>query len=252
MSNEQTDKPSQPANNAPLSNKRVTLWLTWWAIVVGLTILMPNEFVRLREAIDADAGWASWLTSINLDTTLPFACFLLLPLFWFIRRRKPYKSPSALQTWFGAETKPHPSTSWADIVRAVALAVFVGIVSWSMSARIGATPITVNTPYSRKVIPLSELPPALHDEYSYLFQAGTFLAGRLAFPSAPRHPELFDQMHVLNDNDVYAGRYFPGTAFWMAPFVALGKPYWGHWLAGASARRLCFLSAVSWPEMPRD
>jgi hypothetical protein len=78
-----------------------------------------------------------------------------------------------------------------------------------------------------------DLPPAIHDEYSYLFQAKTFLAGRLWFPSHQNAPELFDQMHVLNDNGKFASRYFPGAGAWMASFVALGRPYWGHWLAGA-------------------
>ena len=235
MSNEHAHPPQQPGNNDP-----ARLRLTWWAIVVGLAIIVPSEYVRLCAATDSTAGWAGWFTSINLDTTLPFYCFLLLPLFWFIRKRKRYKPRRYLQTWFGAETKPHPSTSRADIIRAVSLAVFVGGISWSLSAKVGARPIAVNSPYSTQVIPLAKLPPALHDEYSYLFQARTFLAGRLAFPSDSRHPELFDQMHVLNDNGVYAGRYFPGTAIWMAPFVAIGKPYWGHWLAGAFSAAFVF------------
>src|SRR5207342_1934219 len=75
------------------------------------------------------------------------------------------------------------------------------------------------------------LPPAYHDEYSYLFQARTFLAGRVSFPSHEA-ARLFDQMHVLNEGQ-FASRYFPGTGLWMAPFVALGNPWWGHWFAGA-------------------
>ncbi|GIS57882.1 MAG: hypothetical protein CM1200mP2_01070 [Planctomycetaceae bacterium] len=39
-------------------------------------------------------------------------------------------------------------------------------------------------------------------------------------------------MHVLNDEGVFASRYFPGVGGWMAPFVAWGKPTWGHFLAG--------------------
>src|SRR5438552_3811289 len=71
-----------------------------------------------------------------------------------------------------------------------------------------------------------DLPPAYHDEYSYLFQAETFLAGRVWFPSH-EGARLFDQMHVLNEGR-FASRYFPGTGSWMAPFVAAGHPYWGH------------------------
>ena len=47
-------------------------------------------------------------------------------------------------------------------------------------------------------------------------------------------PDLFHQVHVLN-RPTTASRYFPWTGLWMAPFVALGYPYFGHWLAGAIA-----------------
>src|SRR5207237_6153132 len=83
-----------------------------------------------------------------------------------------------------------------------------------------------------------KLPPAYHDEYSYLFQAETFLAGRVSFPSHEA-ARLFDQMHVVNEGR-FASRYFPGTGLWMAPFVALGHPYWGPWLAGALCAVLMF------------
>ena len=63
-----------------------------------------------------------------------------------------------------------------------------------------------------------DLPPAYHDEFSYQFQAKTFLAGRLSFPSFAPMPELFDQMHVLNEGR-FASRYFPGAGLWLAPFV---------------------------------
>ncbi len=86
----------------------------------------------------------------------------------------------------------------------------------------------------------TDLPPIYHDEYSYLFQAKTYLSGRTWFPSHPTHPGLFDQMHVLNDNGRMASRYFPGTGLWMAPFVAIGHPYWGHWLCGMLTAALAY------------
>ncbi len=82
---------------------------------------------------------------------------------------------------------------------------------------------------------IGDWPPAYHDEYSYLFQAKTFLDGRTWLPSHPTHPELFDQVHVLNDNGRMASRYFPGTGAWMSPFVAMHRPYWGHWICGMLA-----------------
>jgi Dolichyl-phosphate-mannose-protein mannosyltransferase len=105
------------------------------------------------------------------------------------------------------------------------LALVVGAASFGVSTGIGSS--------------LENLPPAYHDEYSYLFQAKTLLAGRFSFPSHPTHPELFDQMHVLNEGRM-ASRYYPGTGLWLAPFVALGHPYWGQWLAGAVASVLIF------------
>jgi len=76
------------------------------------------------------------------------------------------------------------------------------------------------------------LPPAYHDEYSYLFLAESLLQGRWTWPSPPVLPELFTQYHILNEG-VMASRYYPGTAMWIAPWLALGHPEWGHWTAGA-------------------
>ncbi len=84
-----------------------------------------------------------------------------------------------------------------------------------------------------------DLPPAYHDEYSYLFQAATFLAGRVSYPSYEPLPELFNQMHVLNEGR-FVSRYFPGVGLWMAPFLAFDHPWWGHWTAHAIASCLVF------------
>jgi len=78
--------------------------------------------------------------------------------------------------------------------------------------------------------PFAGLPPAIHDEYSYLFQAQTFLDGRTWLPSFPQHADLFDQMHVLNEGR-FASRYFPGAGAWLAPFVQFGNAWEGQWLA---------------------
>jgi len=65
-----------------------------------------------------------------------------------------------------------------------------------------------------------------HDEWSYLFQAKTYLAGRMSYPSPPS-PEHFDSFHIVNQGRM-ASRYFPGTGVVLMPFVAAGVP----WLAG--------------------
>lgn len=81
------------------------------------------------------------------------------------------------------------------------------------------------------------LSPGMHDEWSYLFQAETFLLGRFSLPGENAIPGLFDQIHVLNEGR-FASRYFPGTGLWLAPFVALGIPYPGQWLAAGLAALL--------------
>ncbi|MFO0919805.1 MAG: hypothetical protein U0872_16015, partial [Planctomycetaceae bacterium] len=125
----------------------------------------------------------------------------------------------------GATTPPVEPTSRG---RRIATAVLLAGCSWGVSD------------WTAQII--GDWPPAYHDEYSYLFQAKTFLAGRTWFPSHPTHPELFDQVHVLNDNGRMASRYFPGTGAWMAPFVAMNRPYWGHWICGMFAT-LCIYAA---------
>jgi len=65
--------------------------------------------------------------------------------------------------------------------------------------------------------------PTIHDEQSYLFQAKTFLLGRVVNPPHPER-QFFDQYHIINEG-VYASKYFPGFAVTLAPFVLLGVPY---------------------------
>ena len=111
---------------------------------------------------------------------------------------------------------------------------FVAFIAAVSCLRVASTPVTADG------VAFGALPPAYHDEYSYLFQAQTFEAGRLSFPSHPTAARLFDQMHVLNE-DYFASRYFPGTGFWIAPFLMLGNPYVGHWLATVIVCVIVFL-----------
>lgn len=108
----------------------------------------------------------------------------------------------------------------------VATMIFLGSLSLLLSALTGMR--------------FGDLPPAYHDEYSYLFEAQTILQGRWSWPSSPQLPELFDQFHILNEGRM-ASRYYPGTALWLAPWVALGHPYWGQWIAGALSTMLVFM-----------
>ncbi|MEP3478747.1 MAG: hypothetical protein ABJZ55_05825 [Fuerstiella sp.] len=129
--------------------------------------------------------------------------------------------------------------STALVVQTLLIALCSLMASWS----IGQTEIAVRSaPGPIIQVPFSDLPPAYHDEFSYLLQAETFAAKRLTWPKAPVAPDLFHQFHVLN-TDVTVSRYFPLTGLWMAPCLAVGHPIWGHWLAGSMAAVFFFWSA---------
>lgn len=186
-------------------------------VVAFLTVLilcLSNEALRWFDPALRNLALTRWLCGENADW-LPFLPWLIAaPLFWTIRsRRRP-----AVQD--AEESGASPERSSPPPVLHAALAVLVAAVSFGMSLWVSDR--------------FGDVPPAYHDEFSYLFQARTFLAGRFWFPSFEPMPELFDQMHVLNEGR-FASRYFPGTGLWLAPFVAFGHPWLGHWIAGALA-----------------
>jgi len=194
-------------------------YLAGWGVFIGRELF--------RSAGDSrDFSLVGWLLEAELDTYLVAVWLLLAPLAWFLRRSLFWNGGTASKwmsvrwkTWIAEAAGMCRSTR-----RAAVLSLLVGLTSLAASGEVGKE--------------FDGWPPAYHDEYSYLFQARTFLAGRLSFPSHEA-PRLFDQMHVLNEGR-FASRYFPGTGLWLAPFVALGNPWWGHWLAGAVTAMLIF------------
>ena len=207
------------------------------ALIVALALVLPPESQRFREAVASQTGAAGWLFNWNIDTTCSLIVLLLLPLAWR-RRRPPRFVPLWLSEFYGRCLSDEASKRYTTPLPVIATcALLVASLSVLISRQIAETPA------GGTATNLRDLPPAYHDEYSYLFQAETFLAGRLWFPGHP-NPEmarLFDQVHILNEGRV-ASRFFPATGVWIAPFLAMGQPLWGHWIAGALATVFVFLA----------
>ncbi|MCA8999609.1 MAG: hypothetical protein KDA80_21620 [Planctomycetaceae bacterium] len=163
---------------------------------------------------------SGWLCGRYADF-LPFLpALLLVPLLAIGLRDRPQRSRWRLKTNEILRNQPGDSVG----------------VAWMMGAVVFFTTLLASRWVGNQ---FAGLPPAYHDEYSYVFQAETYLAGRWSFPSFEPRPELFDQMHVLNEGR-FASRYFPGVGAWIAPFLYWGDPWLGHQLAQALTALLAF------------
>lgn len=189
------------ANSRPVDSTRSDVPFAAQVVSWGLGVA-----ACVAGMLDLVAEWSPELALIQ------FVLLALAPILYMLGGRAKPAVP--------AQTHRRPRL-WVDW----SLCLFVGGVSLVFSSGIGGR--------------IGDLPPAYHDEYSYVFQAKTLLAGRFFYPSPEQHPELFDQMHVLNEGRM-ASRYYPGTGLWLAPFVAAGHPYLGQWIAGAIATILIY------------
>lgn len=228
-----TPPPGQNPLSVRPSRRRVTV-VCGAAWVAAMTLVCPAEWFRWQEASTAGASVARFLlTDWNLDSTPYFWLLLAAPLCALFRTR------GAGNTGERAASEPatsRPETPPISRGRAAAAAALVTFAAWSSSAWIAARPTDM-----KSNVRFGSLPPAYHDEFSYLLQARTYLSGRWSLPGNSERPELFDQVHVLNEG-AFASRYFPGTGAWMAPFVAAGHPYWAPRIAACLAA-LCLLAA---------
>lgn len=227
--------PRQPSNETSSSNesadqpglsRRV---LIGFAIgcAISLAIVVPAEIDRWNELTGEPE--TAWLFDMNVDTTPYAVLFILLPVMWLFRQpliARPPRLWTRITKWMGDSPRTSPTGSRLMVGLA---GLFIACVAAASVLRIPMTEFTING-YQWGTATLAKMPPAYHDEFSYLFQAETFAAGRLSFPSHPTAARIFDQMHVLNEGN-FASRYFPGTGLWIAPFLMLGEPYLAHWFA---------------------
>ncbi len=185
-------------------------------LVIGLI-----ETTRWADGESRRQALTGWMAGPTQDW-FPFAPLLLLILLAVAIRKRPdpQKTPSRWRRWLNASAAKQRGL----------------LGSWCAALFVAGLAFAVSVGFER---PYHNLPPAYHDEYSYLIQAETYLQGRLWLPSFEPRPDLFNQMHVLNEGH-FASRYFPGTGLWMAPFVALGNPVLGHQIAQALSAMLIF------------
>lgn len=208
-------------------------------VIVGclssLGVCFLFEFSRWMAAFNSAAGPLGWFADWNPDTTLPFLVLLTLPLIIFSGVRG-----VRLRAVWLTLLKPAEGTEITRLTqppqRYGLITAGLFLVSFICSASIGLREMPMGVPAAQSeltdTVYFARLPPAYHDEFSYLLQARTFLAGRLSWPPMTVRPDLFHQIHVLNEPTT-ASRYFPLTGAWLAPFVAFDVPWLGQWIAGA-------------------
>lgn len=201
----------------------IPLWvqlLTYVGMVAALALLeLPVWFDAEQRATRLNG----WLGGLEPDG-LPFLPFVILfPVCWFgFQSSRGGRSSKNVLIDFLSES---PRSSRPSLSAALLLAALVFVLALFMSTRLGWEFVG--------------LPPAFHDEYSYSLQAELFATGRWSAPGFSEAPNLFDQMHVLNEGK-FTSRYFPGTAIWMAPFAAIDHVLLGHQIAQAISAMMIF------------
>jgi hypothetical protein len=196
------------------------------AVIAALAIFVSVEVGRWGRLPPFQGDPFVWLIGCDHDTTLYAIPLALIPVAWLLRGRVLQVTWSTSQRRGSATDSPRNGTQHDSLLSSAAYFGLFCAMGVATSAIVG---------WDWQNLPLS-----IHDEYSYLFQARTYLAGRLAFPSHPTVPHMFDQMHVLNEG-TFVSRYFPLVGLWIAPWLAIGRPMWGHWFANGLCAGLMFL-----------
>lgn len=201
-----------------------------WLVAICLAVAMEAHRIKVRLIGMATTG--GWSGTPDPDATFILPILLLAPLCWLFptRLREGDESTDCRTSWL-CRLLCGPATS-----AFLKVAGFLGVAFLSLAVSVSAAR---QAPFASDPTPFGESVPAMHDELSYLLQARSFLEGRWWWPGPAITPELFQQVHVLNDGR-FASRYFPGTGAWIAPFLAINRPIWGHWLAGMLIAGLVF------------
>jgi len=198
-----------------------------WQIILAITLAFGLFLYLDSRGHAAEYLPSIWLVTLTQGKQFPFLIWLLLLPIPFLTSR--VSNPP---------DRPPPIERHPNVRSRIVVSVLFGLFGFAVAAWFGWD--------------LRDLPPRVHDEYSYLLQAETFLAGRLYWP-APPASEHFHEVHVLMADGVLASRYFPATGAWIAPFLAIGSPILAGWLAqglisgfmAAAASRLSLTAGVT-------
>ena len=199
------------------------------AFLACLSLMLPYELPVWEFVLSNRQPLVAWMTEFIADTSPYLLWLLAFPAFWLCRTHLLDPTSSLVEraeTWLLAgrypqstaatdQSTPAPQPRFDKLLLGALL--LIGLLGTSRALLIGSA--------------FTGLPPAFHDEYSYLFQAETFLQGCVVNPGFAAAPELFDQMHVLNQPGHFASRYFPGTGLYLALFLPAGLPYLGYAIA---------------------
>ncbi|MBX9655128.1 hypothetical protein K2Y11_16060 [bacterium] len=188
----------------------VPRWQIVLSFLFALFVFVGVGISALSESATDPVAWFQLLTTVDVAPYLVWILFLLLLGLWqFLTGNRGDTAARAGTTQALIAGARQPRSRWL---------LFVGASLWGISIAAG---------FGQSV---QGLPPAFHDEYSYLVQAETFLGGKLTWPVPPA-AEHFHQVHVLDRDGIIASRYFPAVGAWLAPFLLFGSPVWGMWLA---------------------
>jgi hypothetical protein len=227
---------ASPSAASETASDRRQAWLAF-AIWLGLLLLIiACEASRWLDPQQRGQSLAGWLCG-RPARWLPFLPWVIAGccITWPRRGPAQAQSESADNSPRSAACSPIDSWTSRESRRAWIASLFIMLIA--LLASLGVSRMTVQV--DSEAVPFGDMPPAYHDEYSYRLQSETFLAGRTSFPSFEPHPELFDQMHVLNEGRM-ASRYFPGVGVWLLPGTAIGNPWLMQHIAHALAAWLVF------------